>query len=105
MDYNFEEKINKILDKKFASKIHSGYDPEDVDLFFDDVIGYIRQVYKLQKGINETLATKDKKISELEQLINQQDELIKKMKAELDEYHQEGYSSLKAKTNFYNQDN
>lgn len=101
MDYNFDEKVNKILNKKFASKIHSGYDPEDVDLFFDEVINYIRQVYKLQKNIADVLLAKDKQIKELEKIVKEQETTLNKQKQELDEYHKEGYSSLKNKTNFY----
>ena len=51
MNFNFDQKLEEILNKKFKSKIHSGYDPEDVDLFFDDIISYISKVLKKIKWL------------------------------------------------------
>ena len=47
MSYNFDEKIQAILNKKFEPKIHAGYDPKDVDSYFDEVIEYLKEVKKL----------------------------------------------------------
>ena len=49
MNYDFDKEINKILDKVFKKAISTGYDADEVDAFFDEVIDYIKQVRELQK--------------------------------------------------------
>ena len=70
MSYNFDEKIQAILNKKFEPKIHAGYDPKDVDSYFDEVIEYLKEVKKL---VDEELLSRkkiDEEISFLKSKIN-----------------------------------
>jgi DivIVA domain-containing protein len=46
-------KIKEILDKKFNKKIRSGYDPEDVDLFFDEVIKFLQEIHASTNALHE----------------------------------------------------
>ena len=76
MSYNFDEKIQAILNKKFEPKIHAGYDPKDVDSYFDEVIEYLKEVKKLvdeellsRKKIDEEISFLRKKNDDLEKVI------------------------------------
>ena len=94
MGYNFDENINKILTKKFASKIHAGYDPNDVDSFFDDVITYLQEVKKLA---DENLKVKDDYIQQINKLEEENNELKKQIATkdnEISMYRNEGYTNI-----------
>lgn len=97
MDYCFDEKIELILNKKFKSKIHSGYDPEDVDAFFDQVIVYIKQVQNLQQSFQSKIDIKDQEINLLKQKNEQLQSNIDELKKELEYYYENGYSNLRNK--------
>lgn len=95
MNYDFDAKTDLILNKKFNSKIHAGYDPVDVDTFYDEVIEYIKQVQQFQIELNKSKSSYEQEIVALKR----ENELLKeskaKLQAELDELKKEGYSNIK----------
>ena len=93
MTYNFDQKIEEILNKKFKSKIHSGYDPEDVDIFFDDVINYICKVNEYRKSMDNTIQNYENKISRLNSDIIEKDKMIITLQSKIDELNKEGYGN------------
>lgn len=68
MSNTLKQKIHEILNKKFEKRIHSGYDPEDVDLFFDSVINYLNDVNVIVNELDET----NKKYQEQIKSLNEQ---------------------------------
>lgn len=91
-----EERENKdilfeILEKKFKWSNGTGYDPTDVDKFFDEVMVYLQNV-------NETLDRKNKEIAQnhetnlkLSREIVNLSEQITTLNNIVQEYKQEGY--------------
>lgn len=83
--------LKEILEKKFKKSIFSGYDPYDVDLFFDKTIAYINDLLEIKGSLeNEIELWKKKYFKLLEQkniLVNQNTIL----KNEISEYQKEGY--------------
>ncbi|WP_033161154.1 DivIVA domain-containing protein [[Mycoplasma] collis] len=62
-EIKYEKYIKEILDKKFDVSIN-GYDPEQVDLFFDNSIVWINNLLEELKNtnnLNETLKEENKK--------------------------------------------
>ena len=92
MNYNFDKKMDEILNKKFKSKIHSGYDPEDVDKFFDEIINYIRAVNDYRLSIDNTIDNYERKIEHLSNQIKEKDKMINTLQTKVDELNKEGYS-------------
>ena len=93
MNYNFDKKIFEILNKKFKSRIHSGYDPEDVDIFFDEVIEYIKNVDEYRKTLDDSINNHKHKIDQLNLQINEKDKMINTLQTKIDEMNKEGYSN------------
>ena len=96
MNYDFDKAINKIRDKVFKKAISTGYDADEVDAFFDEVIDYIKQVRELQKTLSAQLQVKDKEIAKLNSRIQQIENEAKKIEEELSDLKKEGYSNFKA---------
>ncbi|MDR0856894.1 MAG: DivIVA domain-containing protein [Mycoplasmataceae bacterium] len=88
---SFDEAKDKILNKKFNKKIHSGYDPEDVDEFFDDVIKYINSVAEFYN--THLIKEKDsvEKNANIKTLLDIKDEKIRELQAELADLRKEGF--------------
>lgn len=93
MSRDYQEIVQKILNKKFSKKIYSGYDAEDVDAFFDEVINYIEDIDNEMKLVDKNKNELVNKIDELYNLIDQKDQLIKTLQYEIDEYKRDGYSN------------
>ena len=94
MSYNFDEKIQAILNKKFEPKIHAGYDPKDVDSYFDEVIEYLKEVKKL---VDEELLSRKKIDEEISFLRKKNDDLEKVILAkekQIQEYEEEGKTNV-----------
>ena len=95
MNYDFDKAINKILDKVFKSTASAGYDADEVDAFFDEIIDYIRGVRELQKTLWVQLENKDKEIAKLKLKIQQIEAEAKKTEERLKDLEAEGYSNYK----------
>ncbi len=93
MSNDFDKKAKEILNKQFRQKIHAGYDPEDVDQFFDDVIAYIKKIETDYNQINEKLKDNQSIIDDLKKQINNKENIIASLKEELKHYQDEGYSN------------
>ncbi|MCF0227955.1 MAG: DivIVA domain-containing protein [Malacoplasma sp.] len=99
MNYDFDKEINKILDKVFKKAISTGYDADEVDAFFDEVIDYIKQVRELQKSLSAKLEAKDQEIIKLNSKIQQDEEKCKKLEKIIEEYKDNGYSNTRNSNN------
>lgn len=89
-----QEMNEKILNKKFKKTIFSGYETEDVDSFFDEVIEYLKQNDKIITDLNKTLVSLKE---ENEQLKNQNVKLVQQTatyKKMADELQKEGYGNI-----------
>jgi DivIVA domain-containing protein len=93
MSNKLELKQKEILEKKFNKSIHSGYDPEDVDTFFDEVIDYLNEVNDITKKIYDENTRLNQEISKLHDEIERKDQLIQTNVQELDNLKAEGYSN------------
>jgi DivIVA domain-containing protein len=90
------EKLNEIiLNKKFETSKTVGYDPEEVDAFFDQVIEYVNEVkdqvesiYKNNSNLKEQLQFAENKLRALTEEVT----ILRKDKEYLEG---EGYGSLK----------
>lgn len=85
------EILKEILNKKFQWSKLTGYDPADVDMFFDKIMVYLQNANDTLKNkcleieqCNTTNQNLNKKIAALS------DEIVK-LKKIIDEYQQEGY--------------
>lgn len=83
--------LNKILEKKFKWSKGTGYDPTDVDKFFDEIMVYLQDA-------NEALDKKNKEIAQsreinlkLNEKIVNLNEQITTLNNIIQEYKQEGY--------------
>lgn len=94
MVYDFDEKVEIILNKRFKSKIHAGYDPEDVDMFFDEVINYIQEVKKLATNFTNELKQRDKLISSLKDENIKLLSINKSLQEQVNKLNAEGYSNI-----------
>ncbi len=89
-----KEMNEKILNKKFKKTIFSGYETEDVDSFFDEVIEYLKkndsQIEDLEKNV-ATLRSENQKLLASNAKLTSDAETYKKLALELDK---EGYGHV-----------
>ena len=93
MNYDFDKEINKILDKTFKSGF-SGYNADEVDAFFEEVIVYIKQVRELPKKLSSQLAAKDKEIAKLFAKIQALEITKKDLEERIKNFEENGYSNF-----------
>lgn len=83
--------VKEILKKKFKKSIFSGYDPFDVDNFFDRMIIYINDLLEIKSSLENEIESWKKKYCEL---LEQKKNLVNQntiLKNEINEYQKEGY--------------
>ena len=83
--------VKEILEKKFKKSIFSGYDPFDVDHFFDQIIIYINDLLKIKGSLENEIESWEKKYYELLEQKNNLTNQNKILKNEINEYQKEGY--------------
>lgn len=86
-------KIEKILNKKFNRCIHSGYDPEDVDSFFDEVITFLQEVNVIADELSLTNQNLVNEIKQLKEQLSQKDQTIQTLTQEIITLKEEGYNN------------
>ncbi|MDR2461727.1 MAG: DivIVA domain-containing protein [Mycoplasmataceae bacterium] len=91
---NFEALEKEILDKKFRKKLYAGYDPEDVDIFFDKIISYIKDINITISEYRKKNNDNSEKIKELEQKLEQKESIINEINFQLESIKKEGYHML-----------
>ncbi|MDR0825776.1 MAG: DivIVA domain-containing protein [Mycoplasmataceae bacterium] len=69
-----DEQLKLILDKKFNKSIHAGYDPEDVDAFFDEVSQFIIKI----RDAAQDLKSNEKQLQERIKQLGNQIEILNK---------------------------
>ncbi len=92
MNYNFDKKVVEILNKKFKSKIYSGYDPEDVDNFFDETIEYIKEVNEYRKSLDTIINSYENKINHLTSENKEKEKMINALQTKLEDLNKDGYT-------------
>lgn len=106
------EIIKEVLEKKFKKSLFSGYDPLDVDLFFDKVTTYINDLNEINKNIEDKYDLLNKKYHDLfveneklkNKILNYQKEIytknyLNKNTNKSQEIHESVYENLKVKNN------
>ncbi|MDR3330420.1 MAG: DivIVA domain-containing protein [Mycoplasmataceae bacterium] len=95
MPNKLEVMMDQILKKKFNKRIHSGYDPEDVDQFFDGVITYLEKSNLTTIELaNEINSLKDE-ISKLKEQMQKKNDVIATQNEQLDYYKKNGYDNAR----------
>lgn len=88
---NLKKLFDEILDKKFSKNMVAGYDPLEVDMFLDNIRGYLVNVNKTISELEQTIRNKETEINKLQQKINSKDDLIKKHQYTIDSLIKDGY--------------
>ncbi|MDR3163740.1 MAG: DivIVA domain-containing protein [Mycoplasmataceae bacterium] len=86
-------KMEEILNKKFNRRIHSGYDPEDVDSFFDSIIAFLQDVNTVVGELDTHNQNLLIEIKQLKEQLNQKDQTIQTLSQEINTLKSEGYSN------------
>jgi DivIVA domain-containing protein len=95
MPNHLELKMQEILDKKFEKTIHAGYSPEDVDLFFDQVIEFIKTTNADVNKIYNDYKKMQEEITSLKNIIHQKEQTIKTLSEANKLLHDEGYTNMR----------
>ena len=95
MSNTLKQKIHEILNKKFEKRIHSGYDPEDVDLFFDDVINYLNEVNAIVDDLDKSSKEYQEQIKKLNEQLEHKKQTIQLLSEENNILKREGYGNQK----------
>jgi DivIVA domain-containing protein len=93
MPNKLEVMMDEILRKKFSKRIHSGYDPEDVDKFFDYVISYLNEVNINSNGLYEELKNLQAENLKLKEQLEQKNNVINTLNNQIDYFRKEGYDN------------
>jgi DivIVA domain-containing protein len=95
MSNTLKQKIHEILNKKFEKRIHSGYDPEDVDLFFDDVITYLNEINGIVDNLDKANKEHQDQVKKLNEQLEQKKQTIQLLSEENNILKKEGYGNQK----------
>lgn len=87
--------LDEILNKKFSKNLTSGYDPLEVDMFFDRICTFIIQIYQDNNDLNKKINEKTAEINELKKQISSNQERIKLLNHEIQSYVNDGYENQK----------
>jgi DivIVA domain-containing protein len=85
--------MDEILQKKFSKRIHSGYDPEDVDKFFDYVITYLNEVNINSARLFEKLKETENENRQLKEQLEQKNNSINALNGQIEYFRREGYDN------------
>jgi DivIVA domain-containing protein len=89
-----DDKMLEIVNKKFNKVIYSGYDPEDVDSFFDKVVAYLNEI---NSELSETKIydeTVNDRLSKLTADVNLKNSKIAELEGEINDLRKEGFGNL-----------
>ncbi|MDR1991745.1 MAG: DivIVA domain-containing protein [Mycoplasmataceae bacterium] len=93
MSNKLEVMMNEILNKKFRKRIHSGYDPEDVDVFFDYVIQYLKEMNRNVQLMQDESKNNQKEILKLKEELQQKNNTITTLDNQVNYFRKEGYDN------------
>ncbi|MDR0674788.1 MAG: DivIVA domain-containing protein [Mycoplasmataceae bacterium] len=93
MSNKLEVMMNEILHKKFSKRIHSGYDPEDVDKFYDYIITYLKEVDSNCNRLYEELKKCQLENQDLKKQLEQKNNSINTLNNEINYLRKEGYDN------------
>jgi DivIVA domain-containing protein len=95
MPSKLEVMMDQILKKKFNKRIHSGYDPEDVDQFFDGVITYLNEINISNNTFGNDVKLLKDEMNKLKEQIQQKNDVINTQNEQLDYYKRNGYEGAR----------
>ncbi|WP_412032371.1 DivIVA domain-containing protein [Malacoplasma muris] len=93
MKNNYKKTLDEILNKKFSKNYSIGYDPLEVDMFFDKIRTFISKQYQKELEYQKIIQEKDKKIENLESKIDKSKQSIAVLNSEIKKYVDDGYQS------------
>jgi DivIVA domain-containing protein len=93
MPNKLEVMMEEILAKKFSKRIHSGYDPEDVDKFFDYIISYLNEVNINSNRLFEELQKYQLDNRKLKGQLEQKNNTINTLNSQVEYFRKEGYDN------------
>ena len=96
VDKNINDILKEILDKKFQWSKVSGYDPADVDMFFDKIMVYLQKMNDELNQKNNEIVQNSIANSNLKQEIITLNTKITDLNKVIQEYQQEGYGNRHA---------
>ncbi|MCQ3915346.1 MAG: DivIVA domain-containing protein [Mycoplasmoidaceae bacterium] len=89
-----KEMTDKILNKKFKKSVFSGYDCNDVDAYFDQVIEYLQNNDKMLQSYTDNIADLKKQVKQLQSEKEALQKENAKLNKEIEEYQEEGYGNM-----------
>lgn len=95
MKNNYKKQLDEILNKKFSKNFVSGYDPLEVDMFFDNVRSYLVKDYQINIELTDKIKKLEIEIQNLKNLLSEKTNTINVLNSEIDSYRQDGYQSQK----------
>lgn len=91
----YKKKFEEILEKKFSKNMQAGYDPLEVDMFFDNIRNFIIKSNDLLSNLENQFILKEKEINELKNENSLKKDLIIMLNSEIESYKKDGYQSQK----------
>lgn len=95
MKNSYKKKLDEILNKKFSKNFVSGYDPLEVDMFFDNVRSYLVKDYQFNVDLSNRIKKLELEIENLNKIINEKTNTINVLNSEIESYREDGYQSQK----------
>lgn len=95
MKDNIKKLYDEILERKFSKNMSAGYDPLEVDIFLDSIRNFLIKLDKKERSLERIINQKNVEISELKEVINQKENIIKSLNADIESLKQDGYQSQK----------
>ncbi|MCF0217453.1 MAG: DivIVA domain-containing protein [Malacoplasma sp.] len=95
MKNNIKKVFDEILNHRFSKNLTAGYDPLEVDMFLDSVRNFLIDFNKRQEEFEKKISEKNNEIYSLKDLLNQKQDYIKGLVAEIESLKKDGYQSQK----------
>jgi uncharacterized phage infection (PIP) family protein YhgE len=95
MNLDIEKKISELLNKKFEKSNSIGYDPLDVDKYFDEQIACLSKINDELQFLNKQVNERDEKINELKEQVIQLKNANEVSNKQIELLNKEGYGNRK----------
>lgn len=95
MKNNYKKQLDEILNKKFSKNFVSGYDPLEVDMFFDNVRSYLVKNYQVNVELLNKIKKLEEEINNLNNVLSEKISTINVLNSEIESYRLDGYQSQK----------
>jgi len=95
MSNKYKDLTREILEKKFIKKLQAGYDPLDVDEFFDKVINEIGNLVTSLEILESNNNKLVKDIENFKKELISREKIIETLNNELNDLKKDGYDSYR----------